>query len=223
MITIEVGMMHWQGLSDLSPVELHAPRTDERRPTGRAGQHQPLQDRQGAGRRYQGGPVGQVQSIGYGAGRHLASGARRLAQAMGLRPTTSPGYLERGRARHAGSRGRRGRPRNLLGAGGRAMIEAGKARSLAIMAPSATRSSRTCRPSTRSWASITRRRVAGHRGPEEPAGRHPGAAPGLPQEGLRIEGIHRLHGRPRLRGEMGRPAGLRPVHGCERQPKWERP
>ena len=38
MITVEITMMHWQGLTELKPDELHAARADERGSAGRAGQ-----------------------------------------------------------------------------------------------------------------------------------------------------------------------------------------
>ena len=93
MITVEIAMMHWQGLTELKPEELHAARTDERGPARHPGQSVvALQDRQGARRRHQGVPCRQVEGLGHRPGRHLASRARRLAARRWVsRPTMSRG------------------------------------------------------------------------------------------------------------------------------------
>ena len=64
--------------------QLHAARADERGPARHPGQRlEPVQDRQGAGRRHQGGAAGQAESVRHRPGRHLASGAGRLAHRHG--------------------------------------------------------------------------------------------------------------------------------------------
>ena len=119
MLTVEISMMHWQGLTELATEELHAAGADERGSARHPGQFRlALQDRERARRRHQGRACRQVQSLGHRPGRHLASGAGRLdagdgtcAEPRGL------GAVERRCARDAGSRGRRPRPHHLLGAG----------------------------------------------------------------------------------------------------------
>ena len=117
--------------------ELHAARADERRPARHPGQsHIALQDREGTRRRHQGSACRQVQGLGHRPGRHLASRAGRLDAGDGT--SRQPGAW-------VPSNGAAPAMQDLAAGGldlttcsvpeARAIIEAGKARSLAIMAP----------------------------------------------------------------------------------------
>ena len=129
--------------------ELHAAGADERGSARHPGPFDiALQDREGTGRRHQGRARRQVQGLGHRPGRHLASRAGRLDAGDGTLPPNQVAWVPSNGAAPA---------MQDLAAGGldlttcsvpeaRAIIEAGKARSLAIMAPaSAIPSSPTCR------------------------------------------------------------------------------
>ena len=119
MVTVEITMMHHQGLTDskstsYTPLAL----VNEDPPGVQVNADEPLQDRERTGRRHQGGTGWQVQSVGHRPGRHLASGADRLADGDGAEAGSRRlGALERCRACDAGSRRRRHRHRHMLGAG----------------------------------------------------------------------------------------------------------
>ena len=148
MLTVEISMMHWQGLTELAPKSYTPLALMNEDPPGiQVSSGIALQDREGARRRHQGRACRQVQGLGHRPGRHLASGAGRLdagdgtcAEPRGL------GAVERRRARDAGSRGRRPRPHHLLGAGS-ARHHRGRqgAQPCADGRRSATRPSPTCR------------------------------------------------------------------------------
>ena len=84
IITVEISMMHWQGLTELKP-DSYTPLAlmNEDPPGIQVNAEQPLQDRQGTGRRHQGGAAGQAEGLRHRPGRHLASGAGRLADGHG--------------------------------------------------------------------------------------------------------------------------------------------
>ena len=101
------------GADRARPQELYAARPDERGPARHPGELLvALQDHQGAGGRHQGLAGRQAEGFRHRPGRHLASGAGRLAQGDGTcGEPRRLGAVERRRARHAGSRGRRPRHR----------------------------------------------------------------------------------------------------------------
>ena len=81
LITVEIGMMHWQGLTELSGASYTPIGLVNADPAGHRGaRRRAVQERQRPGRRDQGQP-GQVQGVWHRAGRHLASGDRRHAAA----------------------------------------------------------------------------------------------------------------------------------------------
>ena len=108
MITVEIGMMHWQGLTELSRRVVHADRPRELRSGRPAGRRRfAVQVGQRSGRRDQGEPR-QVQGVGHGPGRHLASRDRRHAAGHEGRPGhRAVGAVERRGAGAAGPRRRR--------------------------------------------------------------------------------------------------------------------
>ena len=119
MITVEITMMHWQGLTELNPTSYTPLGARQLRP-GRLHRARrfAVQVGQGSARLRQGQP-GQDEGVGHRAGRHLASGARRPAE----RPEDSAerdsvGAVQRRRAGDAGSRRRRRRHRHVLAARG---------------------------------------------------------------------------------------------------------
>ncbi len=173
--------------------QLHAAGADERGSAGHPGESGlALQDRQGTGRRDQGGARRQVQGLRHRPGRHLASRAGRLAQGAWASTPNHVAWVPSNGAAPA---------MQDLAAGGldlvtcsvpeaRAMIEAGKARSLAIMAPAA-QSAIPQRPDAEggAWASTPSPGAwRGFAAPKSlPADRR--KALGRAQEGLRLEGL----------------------------------
>ena len=119
MITVEISMMHWQGLTELAPKSYTPLGAGERRSARHPGPLRiALQDGEGTRRRHQGRAAGKFKASGTGQGGiwHLALVG--WMQAMGLAPNhVRLGAVERRRARDAGSRRRRRRPHHLLGAG----------------------------------------------------------------------------------------------------------
>ena len=154
--------------------ELHAARADERGPAGRPVKRElALQDRQGARRRHQGGAGRQAEGVRHRPGRHLASRAGRLAEGDGpCGQSRGLGAVERRRARNAGSRGRRPRPRHLLGAGSARHHRGRQGARLAIMAPERNPSFKDV-PTLKEADGhrLFDRRLARHRGAEGPAAR----------------------------------------------------
>ena len=138
MLTVEISMMHWQGLTELAPKSYTPLALMNDDPPGiqvRSGLA--LQDREGARRRHQGRACRQVQGLRHRPGRHLASGAGRLDAGDGTCAANQVAWVPSNGAAPA---------MQDLAAGGldlttcsvpeaRAIIEAGKARSLAMMAP----------------------------------------------------------------------------------------
>ena len=206
--------------------ELHAARADER---GSAGRHRQLilavQDREGACRRHQGGARREAESLRHGPGRHLASGAGRLAQGDGTgAQSCRVGAVERRRARDAGSRGRRPRFVHLLHSGGarpyRGWQGAGTRPHGAGAQPGVQGHSDAQRSDGHR---LFDRRVARHRGPEGPAGGRRHQAHRLAEEGLGLEGVQGLHEQPRLRRGVGRRSPVRELHGQGRRARWATP
>ena len=109
LMTVEISMMHWQGLTELKP-DSYTPLAlmNEDPPGVQVKGGSPYKTVQGAGRRDQGRAGWKVESLGHGPGRHLASGAGRLADRDGPEARScGVGALERRGAGHAGSGGRR--------------------------------------------------------------------------------------------------------------------
>jgi len=136
MLTVEISMMHWQGLTELNPKSYTPLALYERGPARRLVSGRLLIRPSRSSLTRSKPRLPQDEGLRHGPGRHLASSPRRLAQGDGPRGKSCRlGAVERRRARDAGS-----------AAGGldlctcsipeaRAIIEAGKARALAIMAP----------------------------------------------------------------------------------------
>ena len=99
LITVEIAMMHWQGLTELTPRVVHADRRSSTRirpasrcaPTRRTRRSRTLVAAIKA-------QPGQVQGVGHRAGRHLASGA---SPACCKRPEDRSGRACRGCRRTA--------------------------------------------------------------------------------------------------------------------------
>ena len=137
IITVEIAMMHWQGLTELTPDELYAARADERRSARHPGQvrtrpTRPSRSSPTPSRRRRAGKF-KASGTGQGGIWHLALVG--WLHAMGLKPDHVAWVPSNGAAPAMQD----------LAAGGidlvtcsvpeaRAMIDAGKARSLAVMA-----------------------------------------------------------------------------------------
>ena len=100
IITVEIGMMHWQGLTDLTGASFTPLGARQRRSRRRAGGSGcAVQDHRRSSRRDQ-GESGQDEGVGHGAGRHLASRHRRHAEGSQDRSgERAVGAFERRRAR----------------------------------------------------------------------------------------------------------------------------
>ena len=198
LITVEIGMMHWQGLTDLTGTSYTPLGARQRRPGRRAGARRlAVQDRQRPGRRDQGQPR-QVQGLGHRPGRHLAPGARR--HAAGPEGRSRP--PRRGCRRNGAAPGLQD-----LVAGGveivpcslpeaRSLIDAGKVKSLAIMDDNAGRRCIPNVPTLKARPAATGRWPPGAAWPRPRACRQDVArqARGRDQEDRRQQGIQRLHG-----------------------------
>ena len=147
MITVEITMMHWQGLTELAPKSYTPLALMNEDPPGiqvsASSPHKTIKELADA---IKASPVGKLKASGTGQGGiwHLALVG--WLKAMGLAANHVAWVPSNGAAPAMQD----------LAAGGldlttcsvpeaRAIIEAGKARALAIMAPTATRLSRTCR------------------------------------------------------------------------------
>ena len=118
IITVEIGMMHWQGLTESDRRFVHAARPRQRGPSRRAGRGRfTLQERQRAGRGHQ-GESRQVQGVGNRARGHLASRDRGdAAGPEGRSGERAVGAVRRRRAGTARPRGRRRADRPGVAAG----------------------------------------------------------------------------------------------------------
>ena len=173
LITVEIGMMHWQGLTDISRRVVHADRPGQRRPGRPAGARRlAVQERQRPGRGDQGQP-GQVQGLGHRPGRHLASRHRRHAEGPeGRSGGAALGAVERRRARPAGSGRRRRRGRAVLAARGALDDRRRQGESLAIMDDDAGRAlSERADAEGGDRQRLEDRRLARHRGAQGHSGR----------------------------------------------------
>ena len=93
MLTVEISMMHWQGLTELAPKSYTPLALMNEDPPGiQVSSTSPYKTVEGTGRRHQGRACRQVQGLGHRPGRHLASRAGRLDAGDGTwRRTTWPG------------------------------------------------------------------------------------------------------------------------------------
>ena len=199
IITVEIGMMHWQGLTDLDGRVVHADRARQCRPGGRAGGGRfAVQERQRARRGHQ-GESRQVQGVGNGTGRHLAPRDRRdAAGPEGRSGERAVGAVRRRRTRPARPRGRRRADRARVAAGSarddrrrqgqeprRDGRQAGRALSQRSDAESGDRQQ------------LDDGGMARHRGAEEPSARSARQAGRGALEDRREQGLHRVHGASR--------------------------
>ena len=148
MITVEIGMMHHQGLTELKRPVVHADRAGQRRPGRHPGARRCAVQERRANCSRRSRPTRQVQGLGHRPGRHLAPGDRRPAAAT-RRSTRRrcPGCRRNGAApglKDLVAGGVEVVPCSLPEA--RALIDAGKVKSLAVMDPQPRRRcSRRCR------------------------------------------------------------------------------
>ena len=148
MITVEITMMHWQGLTELGPKSYTPLALMNEDPPGiQVSSSSPYKTIKELADAIKAAPRRQAEGFRHRPGRHLASGAGRLAaRRWASRPITSPG------CRRTAPRPpcRISRPAASISTTcsvpeARAIIEAGKARALAVMAPQRNPPSRTCR------------------------------------------------------------------------------
>ena len=220
IITVEISMMHWQGLTELTP-RSYTPLAlmNEDPPGVQVRADAPYKTVKELAEAIKAAPAGKLKASGTGQGGiwHLALVG--WLQAMGLKPDHVAWVPSNGAAPAMQD----------LAAGGidivtcsvpeaRAMIEAGKAKSLALMAKETQpRLPDRADPEGRDGHRLLDRRLARLCRPQGHAGRHGGKAHRGAEEGLRLEGVQRLHVEPRLRRHLGRRTGLREVHGRRRR------
>ena len=119
IITVEIAMMHWQGLTELTP-KSYAPVAlmNEDPPGIQVNAAAPYKNVKDLADAIKAAPRRQAEGVGHRPGRHLAPGPDRMAAGDGLEARSRGlGAVERRCARHAGPRGRRHRPRPVLGSG----------------------------------------------------------------------------------------------------------
>ena len=220
MITVEITMMHWQGLTELNP-KSYTPLAlmNEDPPGVTVNSSSPYKTMKELADAIKAAPAGKMKASGTGQGGiwHLALVG--WLKAMGLAPNHVAWVPSNGAAPAMQD----------LAAGGldlctcsipeaRAIIEAGKARALALMGPERNpvfkdiptlKEAMGIDYSTGAW-----RGIAGPKG--LPAGcRH--QAHRLAEEGLGLEGVQGLHEQPRLRRGVGRRRAVRELHGQGRR------
>ena len=219
-------MMHWQGLTELNPKSYTPLALMNEDPPGvsvsPARPHKTVKELADA---IKASPVGKLKASGTGQGGiwHLALVG--WLKAMGLAANHVAWVPSNGAAPAMQD----------LAAGGldlgtcsvpeaRAIIEAGKARALAVMAP------RT-QPGLQGYADaegshghrLFDRRVARHRGAEGPAAGGRDQAHRHAEEGLRLEGVQGLHEQSRLRRGVGRCRPNSPSSWTRATPRWATP
>ncbi len=149
LATVEITMMHWQGLATIQPKDFTVVAIINADAGGLMVRHGlAVQDREGPDRGHQEEARRRAQGLGHRAGRNLAPRARRVAARREGGPDEGAVGAEPGRgARDAGSRRRRGRLRHRLAAR-RPRVDRrrqGAARSRR-WTRSGSGSTRTCRP-----------------------------------------------------------------------------
>ncbi len=220
MITVEITMMHWQGLTELGPKSYTPLALMNEDPPGiQVKSSSPYKTIKELADAIKAAPAGKLKASGTGQGGiwHLALVG--WLKAMGLEANHVPWVPSNGAAPAMQD----------LAAGGidmmtcsvpeaRAMIEAGKARSLAVMAPQRN-SAFPDVPTLKEAAGIDYS-VGAWRGIAGPKGlprRRRHQAHGGAEEGLRLQGVQGLHEQSRLRRGVGRRGAVRQVHGRGRR------
>ncbi len=215
IITVEIGMMHHQGLTDLKGSSYTPIALVNADPAG-------IQVRADAPYKNVGDLVAAIKA---NPGKFKASGTGQggiwhLAIAGFLRdqkvdPAALPWVPSNGAAPGL----------NDLVAGGvevvpcslpeaRALIEAGKVKSLAVMDPQpASLFPKVPTLKAETGSALDDGGLARHRGAEGLAGRHPDQAARVAAEGARVQGVQGVHDQPRLRRVVGAAGGVRFVHG----------
>ena len=226
MITVEITMMHWQGLTELDPKSYTPLALMNEDPPGiQVSSSSPYKTIKELADAIKASPVGKMKASGTGQGGiwHLALVG--WLKAMGLAANHVAWVPSNGAAPAMQD----------LAAGGldlttcsvpeaRAIIEAGKARALAIMAPSRN-SAFPDVPTLKEAAGIDYsvgawRGIAGPKG--MPAGcRH--QAHRRAEEGLQLQGVQGLHEQSRLRRGVGRCGRNSRSSWTRATPRWATP
>ena len=220
IITVEISMMHWQGLTELKP-DSYTPLAlmNEDPPGVQVSSTSPYKTVKELADGIKAAPPGKLKASGTGQGGiwHLALVG--WLTAMGLKPNHVAWVPSNGAAPAMQD----------LAAGGldlvtcslpeaRAIIEAGKARSLAVMAAERNPAFKDV-PTLKEAMGIdyTTGAWRGFAGAQGTAGRHRQCHDGRAEEGQRGRRVSRVHGQSRVRREVGRRCGLRQVHGRGQQ------
>jgi tripartite-type tricarboxylate transporter receptor subunit TctC len=215
IITVEIGMMHWQGLTDLNGASYTPLALVNADPAGvQVAADSPYKTVNDLVAAIKANP-GKFKASGTGQGGiwHLAIAG--MLQDLKVDPASVPWVPSGGAA-----------PGLLdLVAGGvqiapvslpeaRAMIDAGKVKSLAVMSDKPA----SLYPNVPTLKSATGKqlddgRLARHRGAEEPSARGARQAGRRIAEDRRQQGIHRVHGQAGLWGDLRGARRFRQVHG----------
>ncbi len=221
MLTVEISMMHWQGLTELAPTSYTPLALMNEDPPGiQVGSASPYKTVKELADAIKAAPVGKFKASGTGQGGiwHLALVG--WMQAMGL-PANQVAWVPSNGAAPA---------MQDLAAGGldlttcsipeaRAIIEAGKARSLAVMAPARNPHLRQCTDAEGGDGHrLCDRRVARHCGAEGFARGCRDQTHGIIEEGFRLQRVQGVHEQSRLRNGVGRCGAIRDIHGQRRCP-----
>ena len=206
MLTVEISMMHWQGLTELAPKSYTPLALMNEDPPGiQVSSASPYKTVKELADAIKAAPAGKFKASGTGQGGiwHLALVG--WMQAMGLAPNHVAWVPSNGAAPAMQD----------LAAGGldlttcsvpeaRAIIEAGKARSLALMAYGPQpRLPRRADAEGGDGHRLFDRCVARHCRPQGPARRRRDQAHRVAEEGFRLQGVQGLHEQSRLRNGVG--------------------
>ena len=220
MITVEITMMHHQGLTELNPTSYTPLALMNEDPPGvQVNASSPYKNVKELSDAIKAAPHGKLKASGTGQGGiwHLALVG--WLTAMGLKPDHVAWVPSNGAAPAVQD----------LAAGGidvvtcsvpeaKAMIDAGKVKSLAVMSAERNPAFKDV-PTLKEAAGIDYS-VGAWRGIAGPKGLPKDIADKLTAElkkANEFEGVHRLHGQPRLRHQVGRCGGLRELHGGGRR------
>ena len=215
MITVEIGMMHWQGLTELTGASFTPLGLVNADPAGiEVAADAPYKNVSDLVAAIKANP-GKLKASGTGQGGiwHLAIAG--MLQDMKVDPASVPWVPSNGAApglQDLVAGGVQIAPVSLPEA--RSLIDAGKVKSLAVMAdqPSALYPNvPTLKAATGSnWTMAAWRGMAAPEGHPRRCARQAG---GRDQEDRRQQGLHRFHEPARLRRDLRRSGGLRQVHG----------
>ena len=215
LITVEIGMMHWQGLTKLNGASYTPLGLVNADPAGlQVRADSPYKTAKELVDAIKANP-GKLKASGTGQGGIWHLSIAGMLKSLNIDPAAAPWVPSNGAAPGL---------QDLVAGGvdivpcsipeARSLIDAGKVKSLAIMDPNPPSLYPNVPPLKAAlgtdWSMAAWRGMAAPKG--HPEGRR-GAAGRGGEERLRLEGVQGLHGEPRVRRDLPAAGGVREVHG----------